>query len=259
MRKLWVLTALSLAAPAFAAAQHHGGMAAAPPVAVAPHAVAGAAVAPHAAAVAHSVPGMVGARTVGAPGTNFRRAPINTTTTQHRNNGFVGLSSLPAFSPETANVPGLGFDFAHAAAIAGRRSRHRFDFDGGFGGLGFSGFLLSPGVVVEEVPVESQAPVEEAAVPRYRDYEGEPQHEVGEGQLLYPATPALGPQHDAAEYVFVRRDGSLVFAVAYSWDNGTLRYITRDGLRGSVTQSSLDLEATQQFNEQRGVNFRLPA
>jgi hypothetical protein len=61
------------------------------------------------------------------------------------------------------------------------------------------------------------------------------------------------------EFVFVRRDGTLFFAVAYAWENGTLRYVTSEGLRHTVTRETLDLNATQQFNEQRGLNFRLPA
>jgi hypothetical protein len=64
---------------------------------------------------------------------------------------------------------------------------------------------------------------------------------------------------DVEQYVFVRLDGSLVFAVAYAWENGTLRYVTPDGLRRSITRDALDLNATQQFNEQRGLNFRVPA
>jgi hypothetical protein len=47
--------------------------------------------------------------------------------------------------------------------------------------------------------------------------------------------------------------------VAYAWENGTLRYITSEGLRHTVTADKLDLDATQQFNEQRGLIFRLPA
>ncbi len=70
---------------------------------------------------------------------------------------------------------------------------------------------------------------------------------------------APAPQRDVEEYVFVRRDGGLVFAVAYSWDNGTLRYVTPEGLRRSIGRDALDLNATQQFNEQRGLNFRAPA
>jgi hypothetical protein len=64
---------------------------------------------------------------------------------------------------------------------------------------------------------------------------------------------------DNEQYVFVRRDGTVFFAVAYGWEQGTLRYITSQGLRRSVTQDALDLDATRQFNEQRGLNFRLPA
>jgi hypothetical protein len=63
----------------------------------------------------------------------------------------------------------------------------------------------------------------------------------------------------SSEYVFVRKDGTVFFAVAYTWENGMLRYITREGLRRNASSDSLDLNATQQFNEQRGVNFRLPA
>jgi hypothetical protein len=71
--------------------------------------------------------------------------------------------------------------------------------------------------------------------------------------------PAPEPPIDTSEYVFVRRDGGLLFAVAYSWDNGTLRYVTSDGVRKSVALESLDINATQQFNEQRGLSFRVPA
>src|SRR5271154_5333682 len=69
-----------------------------------------------------------------------------------------------------------------------------------------------------------------------------------------PAAP-----EDSAQYVFVRRDGGLLFAVADSWENGTLLYVPPEGLRKSVTQDALDMDATQQFNEQRGLNFRVPA
>ena len=78
-----------------------------------------------------------------------------------------------------------------------------------------------------------------------------------------PAAPrveeASAVPHLTEEFVFVRRDGTVFFAVAYAWENGTLRYVTSEGLRRTVTRETLDLDATQQFNEQRGLNFRLPA
>jgi hypothetical protein len=84
---------------------------------------------------------------------------------------------------------------------------------------------------------------------------------------LQAAAPAPAPAIETAnagppsndEFVFVRRDGTVFFAVAYSWENGTLRYVTNEGLRRTVKQDALDMGATQQFNEQRGVIFRAPA
>ena len=61
------------------------------------------------------------------------------------------------------------------------------------------------------------------------------------------------------EYVFVKRDGTLIFAVAYSWINDRLQYVTREGIRRTIPRNTLDLDATQQFNDQRGVPIQLPA
>jgi len=58
--------------------------------------------------------------------------------------------------------------------------------------------------------------------------------------------------------VLVRPDGTVFFATAFAWENGTLRYITSEGLRHTLTADKLDLDATQQFNEQRGLTFRSP-
>lgn len=64
---------------------------------------------------------------------------------------------------------------------------------------------------------------------------------------------------EQTEYVFVRQDGSLIFAVAYSLINDHLQYVTAEGLRRTIPLNTLDRSATQQFNEQRGVSIRLPA
>lgn len=64
---------------------------------------------------------------------------------------------------------------------------------------------------------------------------------------------------EQTEYVFVRQDGSLIFAVAYSLINDRLQYVTAEGLRRTIPLNTLDFAATQQFNEQRGVSVRLPA
>jgi len=245
MRRLLILASLIFAVPAFAAAQHRGGMmAASQPVVVSPHFAVGPAQSAGARMTTGVRPGtgVVVVHRTGVSG-NVRRS--------------VNIASLPVFRAESANAPGLGFDFPHMAAVNGRRGHGRFI---GANSFGFNGFLLSsPGVIVEEgQPVENQPVVEEIAANNGAEG-GDVRGSEGRNFPGSVSAAAPAPQHDAAEYVFVRRDGGLVFAVAYSWDRGTLRYITREGIRGSVMRGALDMEATQQFNEQRGVDFRLPA
>jgi hypothetical protein len=245
MLRVLVASALIFSIPAFAGAQHRGGMGAAgQPVVVSPH----IAVAPAQGAGARVAAGI-------RPGTGL--VIVHRTGVGANLHRSVNIASLPVFRTEFPNAPGLGFDFPHMAAVNGRRGHGRFI---GANSFGFSGFLLSsPGLFVDEgQPVENQPVIEEIATPS----NAEDADVRGSEGRNFPGTVSVAapaPQRDAAEYVFVRRDGGLVFAVAYSWDHGTLRYITREGIRGSVMQAALDMEATQQFNEQRGVDFRLPA
>jgi hypothetical protein len=162
-------------------------------------------------------------------------------------------------------VPGLGFDFAHFAATHPNRN-HGKDRNRQFV-AGFVPFFSGGGYYmplfpddVDDAPAEdAQAvdngesapePVESARRPA--DYEPR-QNRPPAAQAVALAEPEVEP------YVFVRRDGTVFFATAYAWENGTLRYITSEGLRHTVTADKLDLGATQQFNEQRGLNFRSPA
>lgn len=167
------------------------------------------------------------------------------------------------------NVPGLGFDYPHLAAVSpknerlGRNSRFRQTVPFGFGG-----FLLStPEIVVEnpqaveeaqentgQVDPDMQAQIEAAQLQAYRAGQ-----RSAAQQALPPPPAAAEPAPDPASYVFVMRDGGVVFAVAYSWDNGTLRYVTPEGQRKSIAAESLDMNATQSFNESRGLNFHVGA
>jgi len=171
-----------------------------------------------------------------------------------RNNG----SSRAILSQD---VPGLGFDFPHFAAThpQGIRDGDRnHQFAGAFlplfGGGGYYMPLFPEDA--EEAP---------AAEPQQKDTEEAPaapaprREPVVEPQQSYAGAPQPVPQQESDQYVFVRRDGTLFFAVAYAWENGMLRYITGEGIRHTVSTDKLDLDATQQFNEQRGLNFRLPA
>jgi hypothetical protein len=188
--------------------------------------------------------------------------PIRVASHGRHVNTMSGLSILPSFATSFGNTPGLGFDFPHIAAVNSGRGFGRGHSHFNNGSFGFGGFLLSSPevIVVEGQPGEATQTLSDDETVANAANDGANDRSL-ESQFL-PAATRLGPPapvRDASEYVFVRRDGTLLFGVAYSWDNGTLRYVTREGQRRSVSQDTLDMDATQQFNEQRGVNFHTPA
>ncbi len=154
-------------------------------------------------------------------------------------------------------VPGLGFDYSHYFAVHPNAGRCRHCFDNGFIVPFFDGGVYLPVPMyaddaAEAQPAEEAAPVQEAQQqeqPPSQDYYGNP-----------PArTYSQPPPKPEADYIFVRRDGTLIFAIAYTWINDRLQYVTEEGLRRTVPANTIDLDATQQFNDQRGVPIRLPA
>ncbi|HKV60429.1 MAG TPA: hypothetical protein VJO16_00830 [Candidatus Acidoferrum sp.] len=224
-----------------------------------------AAVAPRAVVTApHAGAGTVvsGPRPVVRGGVPRSRVPMpvprNTRPAGTRNHFIRNDFGLRA---DCAAAPGLGFDAVHQAAVCGSigvGSRFRRQqvplffpfFDGGF-------FLPGSAAPVEE---GSETESAQAEIVDSENRDRGRRYRVAEPQAAPPVVEAAnaGPA-DNEEFVFVRRDGTVFFAVAYSWEKGTLRYVTSQGLRHTVTQDALDLDATRQFNEQRGLNFRLPA
>jgi hypothetical protein len=160
-------------------------------------------------------------------------------------------------SQDFSSAPGLGFDETHLALTRGRSNgRHRRNnFNSGFFPFFDGGFFVPAPAVVE------QAPANEA---QQEFVDAEPQERaqrvrVRESAPVVSERPSPEPQRETEQYVFVRRDGTVFFAVAYSWDSGMLRYVTQEGMRKSVAGDALDLGATQQFNEQLGLSFHAPA
>ena len=196
-------------------------------------------------------------------------------TTRSRNGQITiinNVNSTPLVTPQFFDaddfpVPGLGFDFAHLAAINAGRHHRRFRGTtfASFGGFPFVEFpffsdpsgsapvqAAPPQVIIVQQPVPQQAEDDDAEVTPRR------------GRRLYsapaPEAPAdAAPGRAADEYVLVRRDGGLLFAVAFSLQGGQLNYVTREGLRRTVALAAIDAEATEQMNEQRGMTVRLPA
>ncbi|MGC1484162.1 MAG: hypothetical protein WA789_10235 [Candidatus Acidiferrum sp.] len=163
------------------------------------------------------------------------------------------------------DVPGLGFDYAHFAATHPRGTHgrgHGRDRNDRFVGAYFpfygGGYYMPLFPDDEDVAEAPAADAQQAdAAGAEAEQSADIERPVTPSQDYVQAPHPLPPQ-DSDEYVFVRRDGTLFFATAFAWENGTLRYITREGLRHTLALDKLDLNATQQFNEQRGLNFRLP-
>ena len=193
---------------------------------------------------------------------NVRAGGPGATGPRNRESTVTGFNNGPTFQ----NVPGLGFDYPHLAAMSGNRGGHGGRGRGG-APFGFGGFLLdSPGYIeqgpgVDDSGVAGDESASGPADPASGDdteVVAAPRRSRAPREAVQPeAAPA--PPQDVEQYVLVRQDGGLVFAVAYTWQqNGMLRYITPDGVRHSIQRDALDLNATQQFNEQRGLNFEAP-
>jgi len=200
------------------------------------------------------------------------RVPMTTRSSNGQITIINNVNSTPLVTPQFFDaddfpVPGLGFDFAHLAAINAGRHHRRFRGTtfANFGGFPFVEFpffsdssgiapvqAAPPQVIIVQQPVPQQAEDDDAEVTPRR------------GRRLYsapaPEAPAdAAPGRAAGEYVLVRRDGGLLFAVAFSLQGGQLNYVTREGLRRTVALAAIDAEATEQMNEQRGMTVRLPA
>jgi hypothetical protein len=266
MRRSFIFfVSLALFAPAAVYAQHGGGMAgghvaAAPAAHVAIHAAPSAPA--HSAAVPHAAPAGRYVRT--HSGAIVYRSSHTLAAANRLNSSRRVLSQ---------DVPGLGFDYSHLAAIGGSRGRGRGFFPGRdrdrpflayFPFFGGGYYLPMYDDDSDEGPAEEEQQAE-AVEPDYYPGSYPPPPRPGDTPEGFPApaptetaSAAANPERPADQYVFVRRDGTLFFAVAYTWADGNLRYVTSEGLRRSVADDTLDLGATQQFNEQRGLSFRVP-
>lgn len=178
---------------------------------------------------------------------------INDNNNSLTNTPFV----TPAFETRILpDSPGLGFDFAHMAAV-GRGQIVSLPT-----GFVSSGFFLpafsqpAPVIVVQPSPV---VVVEQPASQQADDFADRPRasRHSEERQASPPPEPA--PVRDVGEFVLVRRDGGQVLAVAFTAQNGQINYVTREGVRRSVSLSALDLDATRNENEERGTSIRLSA
>jgi hypothetical protein len=200
---------------------------------------------------------------------------------QLERNGVHNDSFGPFFfigNPDFRGVPGLGFDFPHLAAIS-RNIHFNSAFENNRFGMNDSSF----------------APIFWSNIPGYSDFvdpsviqqaqqefqqQGQPQPQiiiiqqpvpVAKEQLTSrvpqaasnsaapsiatpPASPAApAPIRDVGEFIFVRRDGRILFGSAFFVSDGVLQYVTPEGVRRTVPVIELDIEATRKMNGALGT------
>jgi hypothetical protein len=165
-------------------------------------------------------------------------------------------------------APGLGFDFAHLAAInsnlgvqaiidpltqyqlalALRLPQVAPTAFWGYGG--YDGYVepaayapqpSQPQIIVIQQPVPQAAPVaQESPAPAPE-----------------AAAPPQPPLPDVGQFLLVERDGHVIHAVAFSVEGKRLVYITADGLRHTIPLDQVDTRLTEERNAERGTVLHL--
>ena len=279
------LLAAAAALPWTAAAQHGGVVGGSTAPAAAP-------AAPSAGRVSHpSSAGTVSAHPhhgspVGIHGTGnaHHSTGTNTTgTTAAPQTSTPNIVVVPADSgltlqDITGQVPGLGFDYEHLAAISGNLAEkalidpatmeelalaERFN-RGGAGGSSFflGGYGYGGG---DAAPVDNGDSQDAQAQPAAPAPQPSPQIII----LQQPATPgatagrtedpqsASAPLPEASDFLLVLKSGVMVSAVAFTRQGDQLVYVTNEGNRRTMSVTTIDSEATSKINAARGTPLKL--
>jgi hypothetical protein len=111
-------------------------------------------------------------------------------------------------------------------------------YGGGGYGYGGGGSYYQPSYEPSYPTVAERAPIP------YRD--------------VPPAEPQVGVVQLDRYWLIAQRDHSIVAVADYWLEGSTLNFVTRDGTRGSLDLTTVDLPFTRQLNTERGLDFRLP-
>ena len=225
-----------------------------------------------------------------AQAVHARPAPPHLVTTQRANNrnssavaaGMNLDTSASAFLPANGSlvslqdllnpVPGLGFDYAHLAAInrdlgikavidpatqwrlavAERLLRETSPSPA------FAPFLLDGGgaYVIPAEPAATEQPsqqpqiiiLQQAPAPQQTATQPAPES----------AREALAPLPDVGQFTLVLQNGAQIQAVAFTYMKKLIVYITADGSRRTIAAADLDSDATVRVNQERGMQLQLP-
>jgi hypothetical protein len=288
------LVASAAALPWTAAAQHGG-------VAAGSSAPAAAPVAPPAGKASHSATYGSGSlhphrgTSVSVHGTGTARhatTPTDTTATASTaavQNATPNVVVVPADSgitlqDLTGQVPGLGFDYEHLAAISGNLAEkalidpvtmeelalaERFNR----GGVGGSAYLLGGyGYGYGgDAPVDNgdpnNAPQDAQAQPAAPAPQPPPQIIIlqqpaasgasSSGEGAEERHAASTPLPEASDFLLVLKSGVMVSAVAFTRQGDELIYVTKEGNRRTMSVATIDPDATSKINAARGTPLKL--
>jgi hypothetical protein len=167
---------------------------------------------------------------------------------------FTGQSCF--FSSNCYPVPGFGFDYEHFFAV--HPNWGKFQRFTGVVVPAWGGGFYYP-VPYYETPQESQEENTSAqAEPQQSNVRASTPPQEESAPVSVRSVAPYVPTQPVEEYVFVKRDGTRIFAVAYSLAKDKLQYITKEGLRRTLPLDALDYDATMKSNEERGNTVTLP-
>jgi hypothetical protein len=160
-------------------------------------------------------------------------------------------------------VPGLGFDYAHLAAVGGNfrfnppgfgRGSHRhgnFVTPVFFGGFPY----YSDYPDYQQEPQQPQIIVIQQPAPAVTVQQAAPAAAETYTDTAAPAPPPA-PVREVGELILVRRDGRVLFASVFSVTGTQVQYVTPEGIRHTLPLAELDTVATQEMNEARGTTLQ---
>ena len=161
-------------------------------------------------------------------------------------------------------VPGLGFDYAHLAAVSGnfrfnppgfgRGSHHHRDF---ITPVFFGGFpYYSDYPDYQQEPQQPQIIVIQQPAPAVIVQQAAPAAETYPDTAAPAPASAPAPVREVGELILVRRDGRVLFASVFSVTGTQVQYVTPEGIRHTLPMAELDTVATQEMNEARGTTLQ---
>jgi hypothetical protein len=184
---------------------------------------------------------------------------------------IAGKPFIPGFLPPDAfsgqscflssncyPVPGFGFDYEHFFAVHPNWGKFH-PVDGVIIPAWGGGFYWPVPYYTESTPQEGQEESASTSAPAAQQESNvrtapAPEETAPTASRSYSYTPV----QPVEEYVFVKRDGTRIFAVAYSLAKDKLQYVTKEGLRRTLPLDALDYDATMKSNEERGNTVTLP-